>query len=34
MSSQVNVLRNGLKISDITKKEFSQLNFSQVDDQR
>ena len=33
-SSGVNVLTNGLKISDITKKNFLQLKFSQCDDQR
>ena len=30
-SSGVNVLTNGLKISDITKKELSQLKFSEID---
>ena len=30
--SGVNVLTNGLKISDITKNNFSQLQFSQSDE--
>ena len=30
-SSRVNVLANGLKISDITKKDFFKLKFSQSD---
>ena len=33
LSSDVNVLPNGLKISDITKKDFLQLKFCQSDQQ-
>ena len=32
-SPGVNVLRNGLKISDISKEDFFQLTFSQNDEQ-